>query len=240
MIPRQVREHSDIEAASPQPVHRQSMGTRLQHRMGAARAHDFGKKLLQLERFRRGCCRGEDRNRRAVRDCAEKSGCASCGMKDRIDQIARGRLAIRAGDADEFQRVSWMPEEIRGRDGQRFSRVGDLGPRNIRAERRGPRHFADDRDCAALDGRGNESISVGGFAANREERRAGRHAAAVVGERCDFAIRVEQRTLDLAACQKLTEFHALLNEYRALRCIAQSKLRASRDRCRGARRARHH
>ena len=143
MVARQIRKDGSGKAAAPGTVERERMRTGLEHGMRPARLHHFRQERLQVERLRRGGGRGMARQRRAVLDGAEQAALVSCGAQDRIDQKARSRLAVRAGDADQTEFVGRLAEEIRGDDGQRLARVRHANPRDLRRNgaHRGSRRF---------------------------------------------------------------------------------------------------
>ena len=189
MVAREIGEDGGGEPATPQAIQRQRVRTGFQHGVRAAGVNDLGEKALQVQRFRRGGGGRTRCSRRAIDDGAEEAALVAGGAHDRIDQEARGGLAVGAGDADQLQasprdgRKNWrrsMASALRASVAREPQRIASarraVAPvsktaRPMPAWRR--RHFADDRARAARDGVGDKPIAIGDFAVDGHEQRAG-------------------------------------------------------------------
>ena len=101
------------------------MRTGFEHRVGATLMHDLGKKPLQIERFGRRRGGRPDFRGRTIFDGAEKAGAPPGRAHDRIDQEARGGLAVGSSNPNYFQFVRGPSEEIRAYGSQRLARIGN-------------------------------------------------------------------------------------------------------------------
>src|SRR5258708_25460794 len=74
-----------------------------------------------------------------------------------------------------------MPQEIRGGDGQRFSRLANLNPRNARWKIGGSRRFPRSSNRALFDGILNERVSVRLDPVQSKKKCAGLHLPRIAG-----------------------------------------------------------
>ena len=110
---------------SPQ---RQRMRRNLHHARPASGSDHLPHQLLHVRCLRCGARRLEFTVADPVRHRANQStACARC-LEDRADQVARRRLAVRAGDADDLHRPARVALEIGGEQRERPPRVLDDDP----------------------------------------------------------------------------------------------------------------
>jgi hypothetical protein len=172
-------------------------------RAGVAHRGQHG---VEFERQRR---RVLQRPRAVAEDAAERSDDAARQPRrfgNRAQQIARGRLAVRAGDAEHEHRPRGVVVERVGEPRDRDARVGDHDLRDAEVGRT----LDDEHRRTARDGLGEEVVTVDALAAHRDEGAAGRHRARVDGKRSDLG---GERTDD-ARRAECVEQRAKLSHYR--------------------------
>jgi len=86
---------------------------RFQHAVPAAGIANFGKKSLQVHRFRRGVGRRDNRRAACGRQSCEETRLRSGSLDDGVDERRRRGLAVRARHRHKVQRFTRMPKEIR-------------------------------------------------------------------------------------------------------------------------------
>ena len=216
VVASQVGENGSGEAATPQAFLHQGVRTGFQNGVGPAFGHDFREETLEFERFRRGVCGGPGLERRAMEDGAEKSAVATGGGQNRIDQETSSGFAVGAGDADQLQVIGGPAVKICSNHCQRLARAGDAHPRHFGRERgrrswtkrfpcrtRRRRQLAHDDAGPAIDGVGDEAISISRFPADGHKQRAGRGFAAAVNHGRHFQIAVHREVNGSSAGEQI-------------------------------------
>ena len=178
MILGQVREDERVEADAIEPVQHRGVRGGLERDAAIPGVEHLAEGALQVDRLGR---RPHDRPRLPsdpALDGAEQARAAAGGRQDRVQQVCRRRLAVRAGDAGDLELARRLPEEdVRG-GGHRGARRQHDELRNLWLDR----PLDDENGGAALDRLGGEVVSVRVLAGNAEERRAGGDGTRVVGE----------------------------------------------------------
>ena len=170
VVPAEVGEHRHGEARRVDAVHGQSVRRHL-HRDGAPALVTEGRQpLLELGRLGRGV---------GPRERADDAGRPAGRLEHRGQQVGDGRLAVRAGHADDGEAGRGLAEE-RGRERRhRHARVLHDHLGHVEVER----PLDEQRDGPAGDGCGSEVVPVDPLAPQAAEQRAGPDAARVVGDR---------------------------------------------------------
>src|SRR5574341_458779 len=160
MVLRQVCERRRGKGAPFGPAQGEGVGRDLHHAVRRAAGDHLRQELLKVEGLGRGVRRGIDPVRDPVVDGADKAGLAPRCLDDGLDEIGRGRLAVRAGDADEPEAPGRMAVEGGGQLGQRAAGIADADDRHGGAVlHRSP--FLDDDGRGALpDGLRNKAMAV--------------------------------------------------------------------------------
>src|ERR1700735_337664 len=191
MIARKVCEDSYGKVASPHSFHRERVRAYFQHCVRSASVANFGKHLLQIQRFRRGIYGLTAAPWSFIASRADTSGCKTRDVQYGIDEKSCGRLPICPSDSDKLQRVSRVPVEIRSRQRQSATfRAGDyFYPVDARLYFRRPRLRTRNSNGSAFDGVDDKLVAVRLASRQSKEQSALRHLPAIACDRKDIWIR---------------------------------------------------
>src|SRR5438132_1672747 len=163
--------------------------------------------LLQLVRFRRGVRGRLPAARPARLDRADQARRHSAGRGDLLDQVRRGRLAVRARYAEEREPPRRLSVKAGGGEREGAARIAGDHYRRLRRWRAAREHGR----RALLHGRDREVGAVGVQARERGEQRAGPHPPRVDRERAHVHPRRSGRHLGVHAREQILQQHASSN-----------------------------
>src|SRR5713226_8233314 len=113
-----------------------------------------------------------------------------------------------------------MPEEIRGRDSQRFARFPDLNPHYTCRNRAGRLIFACDGHRASLDSVLNKSVSVSLGPVDREKERAWPHLPGIASYLANFRTARTRGQRCLHAFEHFVQFSSAIHGTCACRALS--------------------
>src|ERR1700733_7444291 len=191
MIAREICEDSYGKVASPNPFHRERVRAYFQNRVRSSSIANFRKHLLQVQRFRRGIYGLAATSRGFIASGDDTPSCKTCGVQYGIDEESCGRLPVCPSDSDKFQRVSWVPVEIRSRQRQSapFRSGNYFYPVDAGLYFRGPRCWTRNSHRSAFDGVDDKLIAVRLVSGQGKEKSALRNLPAITRDRKDIWIR---------------------------------------------------
>ena len=135
---------------------------------------------LQVGRLGRGVLQRHDRAVDARLDRADHAGPVAVGARDRLEQVRRARLPVRAGDAEHAQRARRVAVEARAQRAEHAAHRVDAHLRHVDGERSARRGSA---TAPGRDRGRRVVVTVAARAGDAAEQRAGRRLAAVVHDR---------------------------------------------------------
>ena len=180
----EVREHGHVEGDAVHAVERERVGGHLHRHPAHAGRHHLREQPLQLDRLGRGLTRVASPAADDVLDGADDARLEAAGPEERLAEVRRGGLAVRARDADDGQGSRGMAVVGVGQPRQGPPGVRDQDPSDG-LSRQGVRRLRHDRMGAALDRLGDEAVAVGAKPSDRDEAAAGGDPARVVREAAD-------------------------------------------------------
>ena len=126
MVLREIGEHAEREVdRAGTPLH-ERVGGDLHHHMGAARVRHFAQQTLERQRVGRGALGRQNGVADHVLIRADQTDlCAQTALKELLEKIRCGRLAVRAGHADHCHASRRLAVPSRGELCRRLVRVGD-------------------------------------------------------------------------------------------------------------------
>ena len=146
--------------------------------MTATHANGITEHAFQVRRLRRCPDGAVAETRTAVIDRPHKRYPVPPSFQNRLEDVARGRLPIRAGDADQGQVPSRATVIVRRKHGQRRTGRTHLEPRHGCTGR-----LLRDHCYRAIRNRlGYEVVAVGLFAPDRDEHRTRADGTGVIGD----------------------------------------------------------
>ena len=173
--------------------------------MRASGLRHLCKQALQLIALRRGAlgmqCLAADH----ILDRADQADlCTEAVLQHMLEQIGRGGLAVRAGQADHDHLLRRAAKPVCR--GQR-----ECTPRIVHAHIRDRllrRMLTEHRSRAALHRLGDEPVPVGGKARHGDKQLAGLRRARIVADAGDLRLRVGPQFRYLNVFQQFFQFHA--------------------------------
>ncbi len=184
----EVGEARGREPGAVDPVLVQRVRRHLHRDRARARIAHACEQLLQVAGLRggvRAVVRSGDRLPRDARtDGPDHTGAVTCGLRDHLEHVGRGRLAVGAGDPEHAHRRRRVVEQRGGDGSERGPHVGHLCLRDLERQRT----FDEQRHRTPGHRVGGVFVAVGDGAGDAREARSRARLAAVVGDRDDLEV----------------------------------------------------
>ena len=192
VILRQVGERRNGECGVPRAIEVERMRAHLHGHDVAARIAHAGEQLLQIGRFRRGMSRFLGLVADADAHGSDDARALPRYPRDVLYQVGRGGLAVGAGDAHQRNVLGRMVVEVRRRGRHGLARILHHDLRDVRSV--GQVHLALDHEHfrAPIDGVLGERVPIRRHAYHAEERVAGLHPVAAVGDTVHLVVGVAE------------------------------------------------
>ena len=213
MVLRQVGERADRKADAVYAVEHERVRGNLHDNVRAACVAHTREQRVQLVGFRRGALGFDDLAADEVLVGADEADLVTRVLEHMLDEVGRGGLAVRAGDAEHHHAVRRMAEAVRRNLRERDARIFDNDCGNALG-----RLLADHRRRALLERLRDILMSVGRVAADGDEKVALLHRTRVVSDFVYLRRAVCRVRQNGNVLQKLLQFHKT-SSYRSLTVV---------------------
>ena len=211
MILRQVGKGGHIKANTADALQGDGVAGNLHHHMGAARIPHPGKQSLQVETFRGGALGGDHFLPDHVRHGTDEAHLSPlCFFQHLLEKQRGGCLAVGAGDTDHRHGRGGVSVKIAAQQRQRqpvgfHQDVGDLPLRLFRGNHCRRAFF----QC-----HGDETVTVGGKAANGHKQAARFRFTGIVTNRRNIRFKIGGMRQNRNIFQQFSQFHRVTSRAR--------------------------